>query len=220
MLDTNTFNTVPDSPKEIGISVMLFSFNGRIKRQDWWIWSIIIGILGFIYSFIVGFIAAIIFFEDDFMWATTVNILLLPTWYIGLAIHMKRLQDTGKSWEWLSLAVLSYILLAINSYMPLGSSEENLILNISFILILPIWIICGFVEGTHGPNKFGPDSIERQSGSPQSSFGNSPENSYSSGSDLGSVNTSELKALGDLRSSGIITEAEFQEQKDKILGNR
>ena len=85
---------------------------------------------------------------------------------------------------------------------------------------MPIWIICGFVEGTHGPNKFGPDSIERQSGSPQSSFGNSPENSYSSGSDLGSVNTSELKALGDLRSSGIITEAEFQEQKDKILGNR
>ena len=52
------------------------------------------------------------------------------------------------------------------------------------------------------------------------SFDNAPGVYNSPPSGTGSVNTSELKELGELRASGIIIEAEFQKEKDKILGNR
>ena len=214
------------------VSQILFSSEGRIKRQDWWIWSILVGIAGTIYAFIVGFFATLIFFspdemvsedflyEVDYLWSTTIFIFLLPYWYVQLAIIMKRLQDTGKSWEWGSLAVLSYIFSGISYYFPLDSSGEVLLITLSFVAIIPIWIICGFIEGTHGPNDFGSDPIQRQIMPSQSSFDNTPGVYNSAPSNTGPVNTSELKELGELRDSGIITEAEFQKEKDKILGNR
>ena len=212
------------------VSQIIFSYEGRIKRQDWWIWSILVGILGTIYSFILGFVSVFIFYSPDEMesedfllyeinplWATTMVIFLLPYWYVQLAIIMKRLQDTGKSWEWGSLAVLSYIFSGISYYFSLDSSGEVLLITLSFVAIIPIWIICGFIEGTHGSNEFGPDPIQRQFMPPQASFDNAPGVYNSPPSGTSSVNTSELKELGELRASGIITEAEFQKEKDKIL---
>ena len=215
------------------VSQIIFSYEGRIKRQDWWIWSILVGILGTIYSFILGFVSVFIFYSPDEMesedfllyeinplWATTMVIFLLPYWYVQLAISMKRLQDTGKSWEWGSLAILSYIFSGVSTYLPLYSSGEGLLFTLSTIAIIPIWIICGFIEGTHGSNEFGPDPIQRQFMPPQASFDNAPGVYNSAPSGTGSVNTSELKELGELRDSGIISEAEFQKEKDKILGGR
>ena len=73
------------------VSQIIFSYEGRIKRQDWWIWSILVGILGTIYSFILGFVSVFIFYSPDEMesedfllyeinplWATTMVIFLLP----------------------------------------------------------------------------------------------------------------------------------------------
>ena len=220
MTAVDPFTTVHEKPRDMSMGDMFFSFDGRIKRQDWWLWSILVGILGFVYSFIVGFIAAIIFLENDILWATTAIIFLLPLWYVGLAIIIKRLQDTGRSWEWGSLAVLSYIFFGISMYLPFESSGEALLINLSTLSSLPLWIICGFIEGTHGPNDFGSDPIQRQIMPPQASFDNTPGVYNSAPSNTGPVNTSELKELGQLRDSGIITEAEFQKEKDKILGNR
>ena len=199
------------------VSQIIFSYEGRIKRQDWWIWSILVGIVGTIYSFIVGFFLTLLLFspdeiasedflyEVDYLWSTTVLIFLLPYWYVQFAISMKRLQDTGRSWEWGSLIILSYIFLGISYYFPLESSGESLLVNLSLIALIPIWIICGFIEGTHGPNEFGPDPIQRQFMPPQASFDNAPGVYNSTPSGTGSVNTSELKELGELRASGIIT---------------
>ena len=237
MTAVDPFATVHEKPSDMSIGDMFFSFDGRIKRQDWWLWSILVGIVGTIYAFMVGFFSIVFFgeiffspeeiasedfllYEVDYLWSTTIIIFLLPLWYVHLAITMKRLQDTGRSWEWGSLAILSYIFLGASTYFPLESSGEVLLTTLSFIAIIPVWIICGFIEGTHGPNEFGPDPIQRQIMPPQASFDNTPGVYNSAPSNTGPVNTSELKELGELRDSGIITEAEFQKEKDKILGNR
>ena len=237
MTADDPFATVHEKPRDMSMGDMFFSFDGRIKRQDWWLWSILVGIVGFVYAFIVGFFSVVFFgelffsseemasedfllYEVNYLWATTVLIFLLPLWYVNLAITMKRLQDTGKSWEWGSLSILRYILSGASTYFPLESSGAVILSTLSLIVVIPVWIICGFFKGTDGPNDFGPDPLQSQSVASQNSFDNTPGVYNSVPSSTVPVNTSELKDLGELRDSGIITEVEFQEQKDKIFGNR
>ena len=221
MVGQDPFGAVPEKTKDISTRDILFSYEGRINRQIWWLYGIIgLSIVGFIYGFIIGSIFGIIFPFNDFLWASGTAIFMLPFYYVVLAVDMKRLQDTGRSWEWGFLSVLSMIFGIIYLYTPYGSEEEFLVDNLSSLVYIPVWIICGFFKGTDGPNDFGPDPLQSQSVASQNSFDNTPGVYNSAPSNTVPVNTSELKELGELRDSGIITEVEFQIEKDKILGNR
>ena len=221
MVGQDPFAAVPEKTKDISTRDILFSYEGRINRQIWWLYGIIgLSIVGFIYGFIIGSIFGIIFPFNDFLWASSTTIFMLPFYYVVLAVDMKRLQDTGRSWEWGFLSVLSIIFSIIYLYTPYGSEEEFLVDNLSSLVYIPVWIICGFFKGTDGPNDFGPDPLQSQSVASRNSFDNTPGVYNSAPSNTVPVNTSELKELGELRDSGIITEVEFQIEKDKILGNR
>ena len=62
MIGSESFGPI-EEPKKMTIGNILFSFDGRIMRQDWWVWSIVIGILGIIYGFIVGFFLMLFFWD-------------------------------------------------------------------------------------------------------------------------------------------------------------
>ena len=221
MVGKDPFTTVPEKAKDISTGDLFFSYEGRINRQVWWLYGVIgLNIVGFIYGFFLGYFFGIIFPFNDFLWASSLTICLLPFYYVVLAVDMKRLQDTGRSWEWGFLSVLSIIFSIIYLYTPYGSEEEFLTDNLSILVYIPVWIICGFFEGTHGPNDFGPDPLQSQSVTSQNSFDNAPGIYNSAPSNTVPVNTSKLRELSELRDGGIITEAEFQIEKDKILGNR
>lgn len=110
---------------------LLTSFEGRINRGKFWAG---VGVL-----FAVGILANLI----DVMLGTmsesgfgvVSGIVGLISLYLGLALYAKRWHDRDKSGWW------------------------------SLILLVPIigwvwWLVeCGILEGTKGPNRFGPDPL-------------------------------------------------------------
>ena len=111
-----------------------FSFKGRLRRSLYWICQI---------SATVAFtsaLLAVISIELHTKGNLGAAMLLLPlsigipvlSVWTGLAVTAKRWHDRYKSWPWLFVALLP--------------------------LVGPIWALieCGFLDGTPGPNRFGP----------------------------------------------------------------
>ena len=112
---------------------LLTSFEGRINRAKFWAG---VGVL-----FAVSVLANLI----DLMLGIRIGgdqgigilglIVAVASIYLGLALYAKRWHDRDKS-GWWSLIIL----------VP---------------IIGPIWLLveCGILEGTKGPNRFGPDPL-------------------------------------------------------------
>jgi uncharacterized membrane protein YhaH (DUF805 family) len=117
---------------------LLFSFNGRIRRSQYWITAIVVSlvfgvVIGVVMSIVVAANAAA--FEQGQVPAIFWIVYLLssiPLMWISLALAVKRWHDRDKSGWWVLIA-----------FIP---------------IIGGIWTLieCGFLDGTQGPNKFGP----------------------------------------------------------------
>ena len=113
---------------------LLFSFNGRIRRMHYWLTAIGAGIA-------YGVVAAI-----GLMLGTMLNhgegpgaigivlyvVVLFFALWTSVALQIKRWHDRDKSWVWIFISLIPFI----------GA----------------IWVLveCGFLDGTQGPNKYGP----------------------------------------------------------------
>lgn len=110
----------------------LFSFQGRISRQPFWMG--ILGVYGFIA--ILGIIMSAFSDADgNSPYDGILVVALLPCIWIGLAIQVKRWHDRGRS-GWRVLV--------------------NLIPIIGLIWVL---VELGFLKGTTGENKYGDDPL-------------------------------------------------------------
>lgn len=116
---------------------MLFSAQGRIRRRDYWLWAICIGIA---FAIIMNILMAVLgvgksMAETGVIPATfwlVYSIMFIPLLWIGLCLQIKRWHDRGKS-GWMCLVGL----------IP---------------IVGPIWtfVEVGCLDGTQGPNKYGP----------------------------------------------------------------
>jgi uncharacterized membrane protein YhaH (DUF805 family) len=112
---------------------MLFTANGRIRRSQYWLWAI--G-SGFAMGIIVA-IAAMLFGGGDSQHISPIFgivyliVAVLGIW-IGVNLQIKRWHDRDKSGWWCFIA-----------FVP---------------IIGGLWVLieCGFLDGTQGPNKYGP----------------------------------------------------------------
>jgi uncharacterized membrane protein YhaH (DUF805 family) len=137
---------------------LLFGLKGRINRAPWWV-----GNIGLVFISILILLFAM---------ATTpyLLVLLLGTVYAGFALSLKRARDRDRP-EWYviglyALSVLSSIARAV--IPPSGLSFDQMtapqMLMLILDVILSIWglvllIDLGFLRGTQGPNRYGPDPL-------------------------------------------------------------
>jgi uncharacterized membrane protein YhaH (DUF805 family) len=131
----------------MSLTQLLFSFDGRIRRTHYWLGGIGAG-------FVLGIVAVILLlvFGGGAMLAARggdgageaagagigivgfilyMALLVLAMW-IGLALQVKRWHDRDKAWPWIFIGLIPVI---------------------GFFWVL---IECGFLDGTMGPNRFGP----------------------------------------------------------------
>ncbi len=156
------------------ITKLLFSFEGRISRTQWW--------KGIFLSFILYLILLIVFAlitspytmslsvdaKSTFSSYLTILIMLIVFLWPVLCITNKRLHDLNMS-GWLNLIVLFYLgagavfFLSIGSY-PLPSFYDSNIFQIIFVisgfLSLCLIFMIPFARGTKGENKYGKDPLE------------------------------------------------------------
>lgn len=122
---------------------LLFSFNGRINRAKWWLGSIAIMVaLMILYTILIFAVGGSMTVNPDgtvsggggMMGILSIVIYLAALWPL-LALQVKRWHDRDKSGWWVLINLVPFI----------GG----------------IWALveCGFLEGTKGPNKFGPDPL-------------------------------------------------------------
>lgn len=158
---------------------MLFSPVGRIRRRDYWVYSLVIGFSVFGLNFLVhhfvfglgnnSFVSDLAgwmhgSFTPFSIYIIAVNVLLLwPT----LCLTAKRWHDRNRT-GWLApiLAAVSYALSFSQVYLQQGGAGKNqfAIIACSIVaIVVGIWqfIECGCLDGTQGRNPYGPSPKAR-----------------------------------------------------------
>ncbi len=120
---------------------MLFSADGRIRRRDWWLYSVFLFFIYWIVVFTTNFTIAVFGgFKHGDNGLTALTVLLISPIYIWpqACVTSKRWHDRNRSGYWSILTLIPFI-----GLVPFIGSVWTL-------------VECGIFDGTHGPNKYGP----------------------------------------------------------------
>mgnify|MGYP000011045647 FL=1 len=153
---------------------MLFSAQGRIRRRDYWLYSIALGIFWMVIEYIgyqvlvggdpKGFFTALAGWMT--FKPTPFNLFILAMIIIGqwpgICLSAKRWHDRNRT-GWLAGLVIVVSLGSSVSqvyYGPTGAHLNWPVYGLTAIISLgvSIWqfVECGCLDGTKGPNKYGP----------------------------------------------------------------
>lgn len=137
-------------PKEQSWLHHAFGFRGRANRAKFWL----IPLVPLLAS--VALAALIFSVTDGPIGSLSAGLLVLggvATIWVGLAVSVRRLHDRNKSghWAWLYLGVPALL-------NGLSSDPTGLTL-IGFVITIWYLVDCGFLRGTRGPNRYGPDPL-------------------------------------------------------------
>ncbi len=145
----------------MGILQLLTTFHGRIGRRQWWI--------GFVITLIGSLLGTYLFNPELFTaepppasWPETIWAL---AWVVPLtAITVKRFND--RDWPWWPgyavavITVVSYIAPHFSLTLdPSAGGLGALIFWFTAAVGFLALIDNGFIRGTHGPNRYGPDPL-------------------------------------------------------------
>ena len=131
----------------------LFSFKGRAARQQFWLVNVALFALGAVLLW-----GSLTLFDDML---SPQALLLIPIVWVGLALTVRRLHDRNKAWWW----VLIFVILPEALTTPLDSVDPSASPSVAAIVLalvgagLSLWALVelGFLPGTKGDNRFGPD---------------------------------------------------------------
>lgn len=155
----------------MGLVSLLFSFNGRIKRSQYWLGTIAVNVINWMVFFVVtsANFAAVQSKDPSAQLsgllsqsALTLPVSLAVTW-AALAIQVKRFHDRGQSgwWTLLPLAPVVFMVMEVITGIGQGWPIERLIASLG-MPFLALMVICvgffinlGCLPGTDGPNKYG-----------------------------------------------------------------
>jgi uncharacterized membrane protein YhaH (DUF805 family) len=139
------------------MSQLLFSFQGRLNRQPYWLTSIAIVVLIIL---LIAFALAMFGVHDFWAGGTTLALLVIlyiPLLWVGLALGAKRLHDRDKSAWWL---LLFYLVPSLLSGAANRIDGGGFILHLAgFAITVWAFVELGCLRGTVGPNRYGPDPL-------------------------------------------------------------
>tara|TARA_B100000686_G_C16245136_1_gene691650 strand:- start:42 stop:572 length:531 start_codon:yes stop_codon:yes gene_type:complete len=148
----------------MGIIEQLTSLEGRLNRLRYFILSILVNVVGLIYSIIMAVFLGILWGITDapeIVVDILFGLLLIPIVYINYTIIVKRLQDRGSEGAWITFTQIFSVLTILYFMTPIGSSIEATLDLITLVMAIPLGIVCLFLRGDAGPNQFGPDPLNQ-----------------------------------------------------------
>jgi uncharacterized membrane protein YhaH (DUF805 family) len=142
----------------------LLTFRGRMNRARYW--NAILSVLGL--SIVLGLIAGITHVAIQRDVPGTVLTFISGAMFLALAaplyfIAIKRLHDRNKSGHWLWMLYLAPGALNMLGQLAVaqGASPVGRAVMLAGICIWAV-VEIGFLRGTAGPNRFGPDPLQAQ----------------------------------------------------------
>jgi uncharacterized membrane protein YhaH (DUF805 family) len=143
---------------DIDWKYLFTSFEGRINRKRYWI-----GALSLLAAWLIVILAGWSVLGEAVFGAPLI-ILQLVALYPAAALLVKRLHDRNRPTYfiafWLVPAVLSILLGLFGISDPMAPSGLDMLLGL-IMMIVGIWFLIelGFLKGTTGPNRHGPDPL-------------------------------------------------------------
>lgn len=155
---------------------MLFGFQGRLRRRDWWIWSIVATLTYMVGLFITGMLVLGGVGQLDAYLTGTLgprslqtalfDLSVLPLLWIQTALAAKRAHDRNVG---AAVAIGLTVFAGLLSFVPTGvdlimgsAISDDLFASvtqgvnlISAAASLYLLVVLGFLDGTQGPNRFG-----------------------------------------------------------------
>lgn len=162
----------------MSLTELLFSFKGRINRKPWWLATIAVGLAA---SVITGILEALARssgetivnpvtheLEPTGIFGLAISIIALANLWIAFALSAKRLHDRDRTGWWLIWQLLILILAVILVVVAIAVPKEQGALwyalagapgLAAFVISVWLFVQIGFLRGTEGPNRFGPDPL-------------------------------------------------------------
>ena len=153
----------------------LFRFSGRASRKTFWLTLLLLIAISFAMSIVLGVFAGVgaevlggaepsvtaALFGGGLVGIVMI-VVYVAIFVISLAISVRRLHDLDRSAWFLVGYYLITIVLSAVAYATMTSGPGDSILSavagiIQFVLAIAFLIYLGFIRGTEGPNRFGPD---------------------------------------------------------------
>ena len=162
----------------MSLAQLLFSFKGRIRRLYWWVASLAAGGVAAIVMAILEAAArasggAIIDpdtqqIEPTGLFGVAMSVVGLANMWIAFALSVKRLHDRDRSGWWLLWQLLIVFLAVVLIIVAIAVPQEQGVVRYALAVavglaaaVISIWLFVqiGFLRGTQGPNRFGPDPL-------------------------------------------------------------
>ena len=160
------------------LTQLLFSFKGRINRKPWWLASLGAGFTASLLSAILEALArssgeTIVNpvthqFEPTGIFGLAISLIALANAWIAFALSAKRLHDRDRTGWWLLwqlLVILLAVFLTVVAFAvpkeqgPVWYALAGAAVLVAFIISVWLFVQIGFLRGTQGPNRFGPDPL-------------------------------------------------------------
>jgi uncharacterized membrane protein YhaH (DUF805 family) len=157
---------------------LLFGFKGRIQRLYWWVATIAVGaVAGIVTTLLEHFARSSGEFIPDAasgeiaptgIFGAAITAIGLANLWINLALSVKRLHDRDRTGAWVFLQILLVFLAVIMIIVAIAVPKEQngpwvmlagLTGAIAFAFSVWLFVELGFLRGTRGPNRFGPDQL-------------------------------------------------------------
>jgi uncharacterized membrane protein YhaH (DUF805 family) len=173
----------PFGRHHMGAFGLFFGFSGRINRGKFWL-TLVVWLLIWIVAipaFVVGGLAilginisdgslpspedpvAFLRLVRDYgILSLIILAFIIVSWVSAFAVGIKRLHDRDRSGWWILLFYFgpAVLVLAQNSA---DGALASLVLGLGALAISVWWLVeLGFLRGTSGPNRFGPDPLKRE----------------------------------------------------------
>ena len=137
-------------------------FSGRARRSEYWWYSLFTVLV----SLALGAVDGAIFGFEESDPSPISGLYGLATFIPGLSVSVRRLHDTNRSAWWLAAPI--FALVALFALLPVArfsgatdletSSQILTVAIFAIILTCLVILLAWFVtDGTHGPNRYGPD---------------------------------------------------------------
>jgi uncharacterized membrane protein YhaH (DUF805 family) len=139
----------------------LFSFSGRVNRVPYWLTSLALLFMAAIVLVLLLVLSTAAGVTESFAPPPLPALAaFIPLVWISLAVSAKRLHDRDKSAWWL---LLFWLLPSVLERMADRTEGFGIVFTLASIA-LSIWAIVemGFLRGTAGPNRYGPDPLAMQ----------------------------------------------------------
>ena len=155
----------------MGLVQTLFGFRGRISRRPWWLWMIPL-ILGMLAAVAIVFMhvgkdnmANVVAYDLHSRSVVALLVVYAIGNWIAVALSAKRLHDRDIRGFWAAIPTLIAFAIVVVQNRGHGGTMEHPSMAINLLslasTVFSLWLLvqCGFLKGTQGPNRWGPDPL-------------------------------------------------------------